>query len=72
MSGTTTGGNEAVVYYLRTLDLSGFYPTAVPLKTAAWYEIVAAHADRARAHSGKILSNFGNPLAVSVREVKVR
>src|SRR5262249_55530500 len=37
------GGNEAVAAYLASVDLSDFDPKAPPPKTAAFWEIVAAH-----------------------------
>ncbi len=63
------GGNEAVAYYLATLDVSGFRPKAPPRKTDAWYEIVNAYADPNNAPLATILENLGDPPAVTVNEI---
>ena len=39
------GGKQAVVGYLRRLDIQGWNPKAAPPKTEAWHQIVAANSN---------------------------
>jgi len=63
------GGIAHVVAYLRGLDLSGFDPKAPPLKTAAFWDIVASNQAPEDAELADALDNLGHPPAVTVARV---
>jgi hypothetical protein len=55
------GGLEAVAYYLRTLDLTGFNPKAPPLRTAWWHQLVAGGASQEEDRFSDALDKLQRP-----------
>lgn len=57
----TGGGLDAVAYYLRTLDLSGFNPKAAPPRTAWWHQLVSGGQSAEEEKFSDALDKLGRP-----------
>ena len=55
------GGLDAVAYYLRTLDLTGFEPKAPPRRTPWWHQLVANGTSAEEEKFGDALDKLGRP-----------
>lgn len=64
------GGNEAVIHYLMSLDVSDFDPKAPPPMTSAKRTVIAAAGDPLAATMADLLDAMARPPVLAVRELE--
>jgi hypothetical protein len=64
------GGNQAVAYYLRNLDISSFHPKANPPATDGWRRIVAAGMAPVSGDLADIIEKLKKPTTLTIQDIR--